>query len=46
MPDYQYRASLLVHGKKPTNDVIDSLELIPLASDESDWQGEIRYLPL
>jgi hypothetical protein len=36
----------LVHGTKPVGEVIEALELIVLASDESEWQGEIRYLPL
>lgn len=35
----------LVHGNKPISQVIDTLELILLASDESEWQGTIRYLP-
>lgn len=36
----------LIHGSKPIGDVIDSLELILLASKPEEWQGEIRYLPL
>lgn len=36
----------LVHNTKPVGDVIDSLELIILASDEAEWVGELRYLPL
>ena len=36
----------LVHNTKPVGDVIDSLELIILASDEAEWAGELRYLPL
>lgn len=35
----------LVHGSKPIGAVIDDLELILLASDESEWQGKIQYLP-
>jgi hypothetical protein len=35
----------LVHGTKPVGEVIDTLELILLASEEDEWQGEIRYLP-
>jgi len=36
----------LVHGAKPVGEVIEALELIVLASEENEWQGEIRYLPL
>ena len=36
----------LVPGTKPIADVIESLELILLASDEAEWEGELRYLPL
>jgi hypothetical protein len=35
----------LVHGTKPVGEVIEALELIVLASEENEWQGEIRYLP-
>jgi hypothetical protein len=35
----------LVHGSKPIRLVIESLELILLTSDESEWQGKIEYLP-
>jgi hypothetical protein len=35
----------LVHGTKPVGEVIDTLELILLASEDNEWQGEIRYLP-
>jgi hypothetical protein len=35
----------LVHGTKPVGEVIDTLELILLASQANEWQGEIRYLP-
>ncbi len=35
----------LVHGTKPVGEVIDTLELILLASEEDEWSGEIRYLP-
>ncbi|MFN8374819.1 MAG: DUF5615 family PIN-like protein [Anaerolineae bacterium] len=36
----------LVPGKYSVGDVIDELELILLASDESEWVGQIRYIPL
>ncbi len=36
----------LVVEQSPIAPVIDSLELIILASDESDWAGKIEYLPL
>lgn len=36
----------LVQGRSSVSAVIDSLELILLASDDADWFGEIRYLPL
>lgn len=36
----------LVQAAKPVGDIIDSLELILLASDESEWTGTIRFLPL
>jgi hypothetical protein len=36
----------LVLNDQPIGAVIDSLELILLASDESEWIGQIRYLPL
>jgi hypothetical protein len=35
----------LVHGTKPVGEVIDTLELILLASEEDEWSGKIRYLP-
>jgi Domain of unknown function (DUF5615) len=35
----------LIHGTKPIGQVIDTLELILLASDKSEWQGKIEYLP-
>jgi hypothetical protein len=35
----------LIHGTKPIGQVIDALELILLASDESEWEGEIEYVP-
>jgi hypothetical protein len=35
----------LVHGTQPDGEVTDILELILLASEENEWQGEIRYLP-
>lgn len=37
---------LLVHGTSPVQAVIESLELIIKASQETEWQGEIRFLPL
>jgi hypothetical protein len=36
----------LVRGTKPVGEVIEALELMVLASEENEWQGEIRYLPL
>lgn len=45
-------AGLLVPGlflakaTTPIGEIIESLELIVLASDESEWIGEIWYLPL
>lgn len=36
----------LVQGDKPIGAVIESLELIITASDESEWQRTIRFLPL
>jgi len=36
----------LVQGEKPIGAVIESLELIVNASDESEWLGTIRFLPL
>ncbi len=36
----------LIHSTKPVGDVIDALELILLASDESEWIGKIEYVPL
>lgn len=36
----------LVPGTKPIADVIESLELVLLASDEAEWVGELYYLPL
>jgi len=35
----------LVHKQTPIGEVIDALELIILASDESDWQGQVTYVP-
>jgi hypothetical protein len=35
----------LIRGTAPIGAVIETLELILLASDESEWQGEIRFLP-
>lgn len=36
----------LVHGTKPIGEVIDSLELILLASEAEEWIGKIHYIPL
>lgn len=36
----------LIHGRKQIGEIINSLELIVLASDTSEWRGKIRYLPL
>lgn len=36
----------LAHGDRPVGQVIDTLELILRASDQSEWQGAITYIPL
>jgi hypothetical protein len=36
----------LIHGDNPVGPIIESLVLIARASEESEWQGKIRYLPL
>ena len=36
----------LIHGTKPVAEVLESLVLILLASEESEWQGVIRFLPI
>lgn len=36
----------LVHGEKPIGDVIDALVLILLATDASEWTGQLHYIPL
>ena len=36
----------LIHKDTPIGTVIDSLQLIVQASDESEWAGKIEYLPL
>jgi hypothetical protein len=36
----------LVHKQTAISDVIDALELIILASDESEWLGQATYVPL
>jgi hypothetical protein len=36
----------LVHGTKSIGDIVDSLEVILLISDQTEWAGELRYLPL
>ncbi len=35
----------LVHKRTSIGEVIDALELIILASDESEWLGQATYLP-
>jgi hypothetical protein len=35
----------LVHGTQPVGPVIDTLELIVKASDTTEWQGRIEFLP-
>jgi len=35
----------LVHESKPIGAIIDTLVLILLASDESEWSGNVRFLP-
>ncbi|MDX1992017.1 MAG: DUF5615 family PIN-like protein [bacterium] len=35
----------LVHKQTPIGEVIDALELIILASDESEWLGQAVYIP-
>jgi len=35
----------LIHSDKPVGDVIDSLQLIILASEPEDWTGQIHYIP-
>ncbi len=35
----------LVHKHTPIAEVIDALELILLASDESEWLGQATYIP-
>jgi hypothetical protein len=36
----------LVHKQAPIGRVIDALELIILASKQSEWDGQITYVPL
>ena len=36
----------LVHKQIPVGRVVDALELIILASDESEWLGKATYIPL
>jgi hypothetical protein len=36
----------LVHKQIPIGEVVDVLELIILASDESEWDGKAIYVPL
>lgn len=35
----------LVHKQTPVGRVVDALELIIFASDESEWDGRITYVP-
>ena len=35
----------LVHKQTPVGRVVDALELILLASEESDWIGKVTYVP-
>lgn len=35
----------LVHKQTPVGRVVDELELIILASEESEWDGKILYVP-
>lgn len=35
----------LVQGTEPIGRVIETLEIILLASEASEWEGEIRFLP-
>lgn len=35
----------LVHKQTPVGKVVDVLELIILASDDSEWIGQITYIP-
>lgn len=35
----------LIRGTRPIGEVIEALELILLASDESEWLGKIEYVP-
>ena len=39
-------ALFLVPFEKPVGEVIDSLELILLASDTAEWVGKVHYLPI
>jgi hypothetical protein len=36
----------LVHKQTPVGKIIEALELIILASEQSDWTGTIHFLPL
>lgn len=54
MPGFLYervRAGLpvpglfLVHKQTPVGEVIDALELIIRASDETEWVGQATYVP-
>lgn len=35
----------LVHKQTPIGRVVDALELIILASEQSDWSGKVTYIP-
>lgn len=36
----------LIQGDKPVGTVIDDLELILVASDPNEWEGQAHYIPL
>lgn len=36
----------LIHKQTPIGSVVDALELIILASSETEWAGQITYIPL
>lgn len=36
----------LIHSDKPVGTVIDDIELILLASDSAEWEGQTHYIPL
>jgi hypothetical protein len=45
-PDCPTPGLFLVLKQTPVGDVVDTLELIILASDESEWMGQATYIPL